>query len=446
MNVHDVVVVGAGPAGLSAAAALLRAGVRDVLVLERERFAGGVPRHCRHRGFGVSQFGWPYTGPAYAERLRRDAAGAELRTGATVIALHAGGGVSIASEQGTEQVRGRCVVLSTGIRETPRAARLVSGDRPWGVLTTGALQQFVHLAGRKPCRRAVVVGSEWVSLSALWTMRRAGITPVALLEEADRVTVPRLAAVLGAIGMRTPVFTRVRQLRVSGREVVERVEFERDGTRHVLHCDAVVFSGRFVPEAALVHRGHLALDPGTGGPIIDQHWRCSDPCFFAAGNVLRAVETAGVAGREGAAAGHAVARALGGCLPVAAARVHVALRGPLRYVYPQVIACPGDTPGPLLVRTRVLRETRGELLVRRNGRTVWHRDLRALPERRIELPRRHMAPEGLETLEIALEEAATAATSEVLAGGDELPQHEPAVARDAGRASPDEAAMEENRS
>jgi len=401
---HEAVIVGGGPAGLSAARTLLAAGVRDVLVLEREAALGGLPRQCEHRGFGVSQYGWPYTGPDYAARLRREAAGARLRTGATVVGLHPGGVLEVATAEGLAEVRGRCVLLATGIRESPGPARLVSGARPWGVLTTGALQRFVALGARRPCRRAVVIGSEWVALSALLTLRRAGIAVVAVLEEGERVTVPRPAAALARLAFRAPLLTGVAELRVRGAEVVEGIEFTLAGRRRALACDAVVFTGRFVPEAALVRECHLELDAGTGGPVIDQHWRCSDPAFFAAGNLLRPVETSGVAGREGVAAARAMARALRGELAAPRRRMRIAVRDPLRYVYPQVIATPGEAPGALLMRARVSREARGTLLIRRNGRTVWRRALRALPERRIRLPGRFLDPEALESVEIILRE------------------------------------------
>lgn len=92
---------------------------------------------------------------------------------------------------GIQVLEAQRVLLALGTRETPRAARLVSGTRPWGVFTTGALQQLVYLAGFKPCTRAVIVGSELVSFSNLLTMRHAGIRPLAMLEESASVLAPR---------------------------------------------------------------------------------------------------------------------------------------------------------------------------------------------------------------------------------------------------------------
>jgi flavin-dependent dehydrogenase len=159
----DVVVVGGGPAGLSAARELARD--RSVLVLDREQTAGGVPRHSDHLGYGMRDLRRVTSGPAYARRLvdAAQSAGARVRTEATVTGWAAERTLDVTSPEGRITVRGKAILLATGARERSRAARLVPGDRPPGVLTTGQLQQLVHLQHRSPGVRAVVVGGELVS-------------------------------------------------------------------------------------------------------------------------------------------------------------------------------------------------------------------------------------------------------------------------------------------
>ncbi len=260
-----------------------------------------------------------------------------------------------------------------------------------------------HVNHIRPCRRPVIVGSEWVSFSALLTLRRAGIKPVAMIEEADRITAPRPADTIARLAFGVPVLTRTRLLGILGREVVEAVEIERDGRREHLACDAVVMTGGFVPEAALPRASYLELDEGSGGPIIDQHWRCSDPVYFAAGNLLRSVETSGVVGREGEAAGRAMAAALAGRLIAPARRVPIKASSPLRYVTPQVVAAPGDRPNGLLFRTCVDRLARGILWLLRNGEEIWHRKISALPERHIRLPGGLVSLDDIESVEVRLD-------------------------------------------
>ena len=146
MTEAEVIVIGGGPSGLGAATELARAG-RRVTLLEREADAGGIPRHCGHYPFGMREFHRVLRGPDYAARLvqRAVAAGVTLRTGTTVTSLRPGGVVEVTCDAGPETLAAKAVLLATGVRETSRAARLIGGEKPGGVMSTAALQGIVYL-------------------------------------------------------------------------------------------------------------------------------------------------------------------------------------------------------------------------------------------------------------------------------------------------------------
>ncbi|MCB8881759.1 FAD-dependent oxidoreductase [Acidisoma cellulosilytica] len=385
----DVAIIGSGPAGLSAAIALRKRGLRQVVVLERDSEAGGVPRHCAHPPYGLREFGRIMTGPSYAQRLADDARaiGVQIRLLHSVTQLLPDGVLEIATPNGRQRLQAKRVLIATGVRETPRSARLLSGDRPLGVLNTGALQAYIALQGLIPFRRPVILGSELVSLSAIATCRSHGIRPAAVIETNARPTarfpltlLPRLLGI--------PVFLGCAVTAIHGTDRVEAVTLQSTdgGTTRDIACDGVLLTGRFLPEASLIRASHLTLDPATQGPAIDQFGRCSDPRYFAAGNILRAVETAGWSFREGQRIAHCLAADLEGRLPSASASLEIRAGDNLKLVLPQRLTSPSKALGKQTLELRVAQGVTGRLRLRHGDVTLYERPLTALPERRILIP------------------------------------------------------------
>ena len=280
-------------------------------LLEREAQAGGAPRHCGHPGFGMLDMARLWTGPRYAAALRGAATGIDLRCGHAVTALHPGGRVVVSGPDGPYDLHGRRILLATGIRETPRAAQLVSGSRPFGILTTGALQRFVYQHHRLPCRNPVIVGSEIVGFSTLLTLRHMGARPVMLLDEAARLQTAPVVGLAARLIFGLQVRTGVTLDRIHGDRVVDAVSYTQGGQTHRINCDGVVFAGRWQPQATLARLHPMGVDPATQGPTVDVHLRTSDPQVFAAGNVLRSVRSAGRCALEGRRVARLIAADLG---------------------------------------------------------------------------------------------------------------------------------------
>ena len=319
----DVLVVGAGPAGLSAAIELRRLGAGSVLVAERETSPGGVPRHSRHTGYGLRDLRRVMSGPAYAQALASAAkeAGAELRPGTTVTGWEtadvdgqAGSyAVTLTSAGGIETVRAAAVLLATGCRERPRTARLVPGDRPAGVMTTGELQQRVYLGHERLAGRALVIGAEHVSFSAAVTLAHAGARVVALVTEYERQQSYAAFRVGAALRWRVPVWTACAVRRVIGQGRLAGVEVAdvRTGAARFVPCDTVVFTGDWIPDHELARLAGLVMDPGTRGPVVDTTLETSAAGVFAAGNLVHAAETADIAALSGRHAARHIAAFLG---------------------------------------------------------------------------------------------------------------------------------------
>jgi thioredoxin reductase len=369
-----VLIIGAGPSGLRAAAELAPRVPGEVLVLERESTAGGIPRHSDHLGYGIRDMGRCITGPAYARILREkaEAAGARIVTNAMATDWAGPRSVDVTMPAGRVRVEARAVVLATGARERPRPARLIPGDRGQGVLTTGQLQNIVHLKHGTVGKKAVIVGAELVSWSAAMTLRHAGCKTVLMTTEHPRPDAYALFSAPGKVLIGTKVATRSRVTNIFGKPTVEGIEIENldTGRRTRVACDTVILTGDWIPDNELARAAGLDIDPAGKSPVVDAALRTSADGVFAIGNLLHPVDTADVAALDGAAVADHVLAHLAGRQP-GHAGLPLTAEAPFRWVTPSLLR--RDDPAPprrrlLLWSDRYVRFP--EVVLRQQGRIV----------------------------------------------------------------------------
>jgi L-2-hydroxyglutarate oxidase LhgO len=360
----NVLIIGAGPAGIAAALELKKRGVNDVLIVEREAEAGGIPRMCGHTGFGLSDLHRVMTGPSYARKYREmaDRAGINIHTSTMITGWDNTGGerglntLEFTSPNGLGHIEAKSVLLATGVRERPRSARLVPGQRPQGIFTTGSLQRFVYEHELPVGERAVIIGAERVSLSVVMTLMHAGVRVLSMITELPHhqlylpVFLP--AKILYAdLLARAPILTNKRVTNIFGHDRVEGIEItDLDlGKTRVIECDTIVFTGDWIPENELARRADIKTGKPGLGPLIDSRFRTSQEAIFAAGNLLRGVETADWAGLEGRGAARSIVRFLeNGGWNGRILEIHTGL--PLDWICPNMLS-PDALPGRFRIRS-----------------------------------------------------------------------------------------------
>lgn len=392
MGVADgPVVIGGGPAGLAAAIELRGLGVEPVTVLERERNAGGIPRHSDHTGFGLRDLRTVLSGPRYADRYRKLAAdaGVELMTETMVTGWEGDRGLRLTGPDGSRRIEPHAVVLATGCRERPRSARLVPGSRPAGVMTTSTLQQFVHLRGEKVGSRAIIVGAEHVSFSAVATLAHAGAKVAGLVTDLPKHQSLGVFRAGAAVRYRAPVWPRTQISAIRGRQRVESVELTHldSGETRTVDCDLVIFTADWIPDHELAVMAGCELDPGSLGPLVDQALRTTRPGVFAAGNLLHPAETADICALDGRHVAPPVAAYLRGPGEWPSS-VRLVPRDPLAWVVPNLLISAGQDPPRrrFLFRSREFLR-RAQIRIRQDGRPLWRgRVGRVVPGRSTHIP------------------------------------------------------------
>ena len=314
----DILIVGAGPAGLAAAIAAKEAGVDSLIVLEREDNAGGILRQCIHNGFGLHRFKEELTGPEYAQRDIDKAAemGIDVRTGVTVLSVDPDKTVTAISRKwGLQVFKAKAVVLAMGCRERSRGALNIPGYRPAGIYSAGTAQRLVNIEGFMPGRKVVILGSGDIGLimARRMTLEGAEVKVVAELMPYSGGLKRNIVQCLDDFGIPLKLSHTVVDIR--GKERVEGITLAQvdehnkpiPGTEEDYECDTLLLSCGLIPENEISRSMGIELNPVTSGPSVNESLETNIPGVFACGNVLHVhdlvdyvSEEAGVAGKNAA--------------------------------------------------------------------------------------------------------------------------------------------------
>ncbi len=319
----DVLVVGAGPAGLAAACAAKEAGAANVLVLERDDAPGGILQQCIHNGFGLHRFKEELTGPEYAQRFvdQANALGIPIVCGTMVldIAPQPDGCSKVTAMSprcGLKVYKTRSVVLAMGCRERPRGALMTPGTRPAGVYTAGTVQRLVNMDGVMPGRRVVILGSGDIGLIMARRLTFSGAKVLACIEIMKKSSGLMRNVVQCLNDYDIPLLLSHTVTEVEGREHVTGVKVSKvddnlkpiPGTETHYDCDTLVLSCGLIPENELTKKAGIEMDPKTRGPKVDpKTMATSVPGIFAGGNVVRVYDLVDWVSRDSEIAGRSAA-------------------------------------------------------------------------------------------------------------------------------------------
>ena len=294
---YDIVIIGGGPAGLSAAIAAYDAGCQSILILERDVQLGGILNQCIHNGFGLHTFGEELTGPEYAARYITQALERKIEYKLNTMVLSISEDKHITAvnrEEGLLEIDAKAILLTMGCRERSRGALNIPGYRPAGIYSAGTAQRLVNMEGYMPGRRVVILGSGDIGLimARRMTLEGAKVLAVAELMPYSGGLKRNIVQCLDDFGI--PLYLSHTVVDIEGRERVTGVTIAEvgadrrpiPGTEMVFDCDTLLLSVGLIPENELTRRAGIEMDRRTSGPSVFENMETSLPGVFACGNVV----------------------------------------------------------------------------------------------------------------------------------------------------------------